>query len=426
MEQKIPFQILNNQILALFPDGEVEFVDIALKNKITDFNSGTLKSLDYTPYILSDITFESGKLFTPAPLIAFIEITNLCNLTCKHCYANSQYRRKNEMSTAMILRLLDELDEMGVLQVFLSGGEIFTHKDAIEIINYASKKKFTTQVFTNGIFLTEKIVSQLPDNVGLAISFDTADPVRTVRGKMNYPKLKQTFDLLNDFGLAFRTAVSVHKHNIADIAEIYEWCIENNYPRPQWLETFATGRALKNKHILLGEDDFEEVFDMYRTCMDKYCSPDTEKINGEPVKEKVHSIKTIQMVERLEVATNKPKLANTMVYINSSGDVYPDSSCLDFDEFIGGSLYESKFSDIWNNSFAELRAYNFDDFKGCRNCEVYLSGLHCNFRDYGLSKNLTDDFLTCGASEYTKLMILNSAAYWQEKNKLGHKLKLVI
>ncbi|PZF71764.1 radical SAM protein [Taibaiella soli] len=426
MDQKIPFQILNSQILALFPDGEVEFVDIKLLDDIISYNDHLLSEINYKPYILTDIIFTNDRLFTPAPLIAFIEITNLCNLKCKHCYANSQYRRKNEMSTSMIFQLLDEFGEMGVLQVFLTGGEIFTHKDAVEIINYAATKNFTTQVFTNGILLTEQIVASLPGNIGLAISFDTADPVKTVRGKMDYPKLKQTFELLNKFKIPFRTAISVHKYNIQDIIETYEWSIKNNYPRPQWLETFATGRALKNKHILPTEENFKEIFEVYKTCMDKFCTMDNaDELQGTAI-ESIHAIKTIQMVERLEIATGKPKLANTMVYVNSSGDVYPDSSCLDYEDFIGGSLYDLSFFDIWTNAFKELRKNSFTDFKGCDKCPINVSGIHCNFRDYGLSQNLHGDPFYCGASDYIKLMILRCAEYWKEKDDKGYKLKLLI
>jgi MoaA/NifB/PqqE/SkfB family radical SAM enzyme len=427
MRQGIPFQVLNEQILALFPNGDVEFVDYSLRSTIEEYNSGEISSINYKNYILSSIQVSLDGFYMPAPLIAFIEITNLCNLECKHCYANSRHRRLNEMSTPMILKLLDEFNEMGVLQVFLTGGEIFTHKDALDIIRYSSGKNFTTQVFTNGILLNERIISQIPKNIGFAISFDTASPERTVRGKMNYPKLKETFDLLRKYNLAFRTAVSVHKNNINDIEETFEWCISNGYPRPQWLETFPTGRALKNRNILLDIADSEDAFSVFKKCMDKYCKLTATNSNANyNEQEIVHSIKTIQMVERLEIATRRPKLATTMAYVNSSGEVYPDSSCLDFEELLGGNLYSSSFYKIWHNGFGRLRNFSFDDFKFCRKCPISQSGIHCHFRDYGLAKNITADFLGCGATDYTKSMIINTDKYWSEKSNSGYKLKLII
>jgi len=426
--QTIPYQIIDNQILALLPDGEVEFLDIGLKNQIDCYNDQLIEHLDYKVYVLSDVCLNLHNFHTAAPLIAFIEVTNLCNLECKHCYASSRHRRENEMSTPMIFKLIDEFDEMGVLQVFLTGGEIFTHKDAVQIIQYASTKKFTTQIFTNGTYVTEKIVQQMPENVAFAISFDTASPERTVRGKMDYPKLKEVFDLLRQYNLPFRTAVSVHKNNINDVEEIFEWCILNGYPRPQWLETFASGRALRNLNILLDESDFESVFEVYKRCMDKYCVTEACAIGleGRETANVVHSIKTIQMVERLEVATRVPKLGTTMAYINSAGEVFPDSSCLDFPEFIGGSLYGESFYNIWHNGFGNIRKYTFEDFKFCSLCPINQSGMHCHFRDYGLSKNIMGDYLSCGATEYVKLMIMNTHDYWLEQTNNGYKLKLVI
>ena len=98
------------------------------------------------------------------------------------------------MTTERIIGLLDEFAEAGVLQVFLTGGEIFAHSDAIQIINHARTKPFSTQIFTNGLLITEEKLASIHSGTSFFISFDTADPDRTVRGKMDFPKLRQAFE----------------------------------------------------------------------------------------------------------------------------------------------------------------------------------------------------------------------------------------
>ncbi|MFD0706078.1 radical SAM protein [Photorhabdus akhurstii] len=69
-------------------------------------------------------------------------------MRCQHCYAWSGKKRDNELSTERIKALIDEFEALGVLQVFLTGGELFAHKDAIEIIQHARQKPFSTQIFS--------------------------------------------------------------------------------------------------------------------------------------------------------------------------------------------------------------------------------------------------------------------------------------
>ena len=53
------------------------------------------------------------------PLSAGIEISDRCNEVCVHCY--QEQGRKGEMSTAELLEVIDQLADMGVLMLTLSG-----------------------------------------------------------------------------------------------------------------------------------------------------------------------------------------------------------------------------------------------------------------------------------------------------------------
>lgn len=85
-------------------------------------------------------------------LYATIRITGLCNLYCKHCYANasSHVDVSDEFDTNEMFQLLDELRELGVGRLSISGGEPFCRKDVYDILHRASDLGFDIYLSTNG------------------------------------------------------------------------------------------------------------------------------------------------------------------------------------------------------------------------------------------------------------------------------------
>lgn len=429
MLTSIPFQVNDGGIVALLPDGRVEFLDPAIRPLIDAINAGEQnpQDVDFDSYIITDPLVDLDRFHLSSPVLAFIEITNLCNLRCKHCYADSAVKRPNEMSTERIMKLIDEFAEMGVLQLFLTGGEVFSHPDCVEIINYAMTKPFRTQVFTNGLMITEEKLAALTPGVSFFISFDTADPVRTIRGGMDYPKLRERFEWMEKYGHVLRTAISVHAYNINDAEEIFDFCARNGYPRPQWLETHPIGRALLHPDLFLTPDKIDEVFEIYKRCMEKYTVNPAQQDEEELVtgtEGKVFALQTIKFTQRLEQATGQEKCARSLVYINSSGDVYPCSNCMSSAMYAGGNLHNSSFKEVWEQGFDEFRNILFAQYDVCNSCDVNKVDAWCQFRCPPLSYNVSKDIHGCGATDYLKLFMLKSHAYWEARKSQNIKLTL--
>jgi radical SAM protein with 4Fe4S-binding SPASM domain len=431
----IPYQVNQGGVIAILPDGRVEVLHPSALPVLMEINEGTVdpNQIIFEDYILSDFLVDLENFHLNAPLIAFIETTNLCNLRCKHCYADSGYKRPNEISTELIKQLLDEFAEMGVLQVFLTGGELFAHPNAIEIIQYARTKPFTTQIFTNGLLITEEKLAAIPPGQSFFISFDTADPERTIRGKMDFPLLRKKFDAMTRHGHIFRTAISVHRNNIQDAEEIFDWCAEHNFPRPQWLETHPIGRALLHPDIMLRPSDVDEVIEVYRRCMDRYSSgpeqEDDDQVetvgasDSRPA-QSIKSLDTIKFCQRLEQATRREKCGRSVVYVNSAGDVYPCSNCMSNEMYRAGNIKERGFKEIWRDEFKDIRKIVFDDHHICESCEVNKANIWCQFRCPPLAKNVSLYGQGCGATDYLKEFMLRSAEYWTERSMKNIKLTL--
>jgi radical SAM protein with 4Fe4S-binding SPASM domain len=425
----IPYQHNVGGIVALLPDGRVEFLHATAQPFLTAINHGQIPpdSIQFDDYIINDPLVQLDRFHLSAPAIVFIETTNLCNLRCKHCYANSAYKRPNELETDIILGLIDELAEIGVLQVFLTGGELFAHPDAVKIVQHARSKDFSTQIFTNGLLITEEILSQIPAGTSFFVSFDTADPTRTIRGKMDFPTLRNLFESMTKHGHVFRTAISVHRNNLHDAEEIFEWCAEHNFPRPQWLETHPIGRALLHPDMLLRPEQVDEAFDIYERCMERYSVPPDEEPICEDTDENVTAIKsvdTVKFCQRLERATGQEKCARSIAYVNSAGDVFPCSNCMSNRMFPGGNLREKSFAEIWSEGFDSFRQITFDQHEVCSSCPVNHAGVWCQFRCPPLASNISGDPLGCGATEYLKLFMVRAHQYWEDRRANSVRLTL--
>lgn len=125
------------------------------------------------------------------PPTSQIIITDNCNSQCITC---SQWKNKstNELTTEEIYDALAQLRELGVIQVYFSGGEPLLRHDLPSLVKRAAKLKFQSiAIMTNGLLLTESRATKLLESglteVGISIDGlrETHDYIRGVRGSFD-------------------------------------------------------------------------------------------------------------------------------------------------------------------------------------------------------------------------------------------------
>jgi radical SAM protein with 4Fe4S-binding SPASM domain len=114
-----------------------------------------------------------------APLFVVWNITNFCNLTCKHCYQNSGPRRdSDELSLEEKIHVVDQLADNFVPFLAVAGGEPLADKDIWKVLEHAFRRGIHLTVASNGTLITPEIAARLID-VGvryLEISIDSLIP----------------------------------------------------------------------------------------------------------------------------------------------------------------------------------------------------------------------------------------------------------
>ena len=129
-----------------------------------------------------------------------------CNLTCKHCYAQSaDHEYAGELSTPEVFGVMDDLRAFGVPVLILSGGEPLLRPDIFEIAHRAKAMGFYTSLSTNGTLIDAPMADRIAevdfDYVGISL-----DGLRVTHDK--FRRLQGAFDrsltalrLLNDRGI---------------------------------------------------------------------------------------------------------------------------------------------------------------------------------------------------------------------------------
>lgn len=102
---------------------------------------------------------DDALFFTETPDVG-MDITNRCNLACRHCYSDSGRMPIQELSLDDIIPLLDELQAMGQKTLHISGGEPTLHPDFSGIIQEAQSRDMTITMSTNGQY-TETVKHML-------------------------------------------------------------------------------------------------------------------------------------------------------------------------------------------------------------------------------------------------------------------------
>jgi mycofactocin biosynthetic radical S-adenosylmethionine protein MftC len=165
-----------------------------------------------------------------APVNVTWEITEACNLSCRHCLsADLRAEQRGELTFAECRRIVDDLAAADVFQINFGGGEPFLRSDFLALLAYAEGKGITTCVSTNGTLLDDDLVERLAamDGLFLQVSLDGAAAATndSIRGAGTFARILAGVDCLRrhsvgDFSLNMVvTRVNVHEVGaFADLA----------------------------------------------------------------------------------------------------------------------------------------------------------------------------------------------------------------
>ncbi len=110
---------------------------------------------------------------TRSPESVIFELTYGCNLRCVHCYNPTHRALPHELSTEEIRSILDQIADLGVVNLVFSGGELFVRPDVFDIFRHAKGLGFVLHLLSNATRITPAVAARLQElgfgNINLSI-----------------------------------------------------------------------------------------------------------------------------------------------------------------------------------------------------------------------------------------------------------------
>lgn len=143
---------------------------------------------------------------------AWIELTNICNLRCIHCYNEHAQCSKVHLSLEDFKWVVDQLCSIGIEKIQLIGGEPFLINKGIlfEMMDYLSSRVKGFELFTNGTVATDddwKMIKERYSNVSVATSLHSylkEEHEKVTQVEDSYNKTVKTLKLLNELNIPHR------------------------------------------------------------------------------------------------------------------------------------------------------------------------------------------------------------------------------
>lgn len=214
---------------------------------------------------MHQIPARGGLNFDEAPFLAIWEVTQSCDLACKHCRAAAQpIAHPDQLTTAEGKALIDQIAAMKVPIFVFTGGDPLKRQDVFELIRYASEKGVKVAVTPSATpLLTRESIFKLKEAglVLLGISLDGSTPEihDTFRGLPGaWARTIQAIEWANEAGIPIQVHSTISRHNANDLDNLCS--LFEKLAIVMWNVFFLVPVGRGQLGDLLSGEEFEQVF----------------------------------------------------------------------------------------------------------------------------------------------------------------------
>lgn len=341
-----------------------------------------------------------------SPVRIYFELTQKCNLSCKHCFASSNKNSYEGLDINEFKKILDDFDDNGVIDVRFTGGEPTTKEGWFDLLKYAKDLGFAVSLNTNGVYDNPNLITNQLADLDLEQVTISIDGLKKnheyMRGTGSFDKAIDSIKLMKKKGVKIRFNTVITKKNVneipdlVEIANLYASEINFFYMRP-------VGRAVKHNSLSL---DFYEHFESAKSAISlrkKY--PNLSIMHFEQSLTE-RSIKNANSFNSLLSAL---PYCNTTLNLASNGSLWPHGYTTYQDErFNLGNLLNDSLRNIWLNSskIDGLRMWYRDIMARCDNCNEYMkkcAGFNFEMEIAKITKSIKDNNFCISQSEVPNL-----------------------
>ena len=364
-----------------------------------------------------------------APFLVVWNLTNLCNLRCKHCYQRAGARAPDELTLEEKLEVVNELADAGVVSIAFSGGEPLMHPDFFSVVKEARRREMHAAVATNGTLITKAMACRLREaDIGyVEVSLDfirpeVNDEFRGVPGAWQ----RAVEGIRNSVreGLYTAMATTVTKLNLGEVADLIDLAKNIGVSRFIHFNFIPAGRGKEIADLDLSPSEREELL---KLLYEKSRTSGIEVLSTAPQYARVvlresegyavapthfyvgHGHKWgIQTLAEFIGGCGSGRL---YCAVEPNGDVTP---CVFIPQFVVGNLREQRFLKVWNQNRMFSAFRNREELKGaCSDCKYKCVCGGCRARSLGYLEDLNAPDVGCiyNQRSWNQLLVDLAKAY---------------
>ena len=375
--------------IAGFPNGDIRLLDRAALPLL----QRNAPLYEFAPYLLEKIALPSNFHLNTPPLV-WLELTKRCNLTCPHCYIDGGEPRANELSTPALLRIVDDLANMGTWAIAVTGGEPTMHPDFSKIVNHIRDRGMLVGIATNGMFINEKLLASLPKTgVIVSVSLDNLH-FPEHRWAKEFRSVEKAIKLCHEKGFRTNIMTNSNTRNTRVLEDLIRWARENRVS----VRSVPFSPLGRGKNYPELENKTEDVNSMAEFWLEE-CLWEHEY--HDEVGLCVGAIFNYGL--SLAYMSQRCSSGRYLCYICSDGTVYPCTMCAGEKVFSPGSVRGMSINELWRSDW-EIRNLNWSNFADtCASCVVNEPGVYCSGRCPATSHARHGKFFGCGCSDFEKV-----------------------
>lgn len=425
---KIP-RIIDGKTFTILLNPEIGSWVVFTEEDLQNYENDNLNELEMEALYLRGLAVDdSGNMVEmnfpkpeEYPSVAVVNITTVCNLRCKYCFAdcdsNGEFMTKDVME-----RFIEEMFKMPspLITFELQGGEPLCFVDGIEQfieISESLKEKYNKRVqyrtVTNCTLITDKFISLAKKyDIKVGVSIDgPAEMTNQIRirpdGTGAFDDIMKGIKKLRDNGLEIDGAVcTIGQHNCHFPEEIVDFFGENNIsfkPRPANI----LGREIESNTTTKPGEWEDSFIKMYHRSKLK----GVENFSIHIFEENVYSPIRDYICLRYPCGA-----AREVISVNPNGDVFPCDGFKGEKDFIIGNILKEDLFDILNKEWVcTMKNRTSKDIPRCKNCIFRAMCCSCCYSAYGEFGSIYREDPQCADRKKIFLFLLDE---WIRENVL--------
>jgi radical SAM protein with 4Fe4S-binding SPASM domain len=152
-----------------------------------------------------------------------IHLTRLCNLACKHCYADSSpfVSTAGQMSVERWLKVIEDFAAAGGEKVLFTGGEALAYAGCEDLMRRSKELGLDVTLFSNGLLIARHLdaLRNYVDQVQISIDGPDAKTNDPIRGVGTFERARAAVELLLEAKVSVRVSMVVMEENIESVRQ---------------------------------------------------------------------------------------------------------------------------------------------------------------------------------------------------------------